>query len=350
MSYSFEEKQAYIQGVVRFYKNRGYTLRGSINTIFKNHGLLNTKSSWEDTYKLISELADSDINNETLDKIIEAFNKDVFSTILYRDKFLTIYESPKNYEDIFSRINQYSLEFDGDFSQILDNSLEFEYIKTQIDNLIFYTFKSIRSLSTKVDLGVVALKQDYLDEEYDRVFAFKTVDLPCFNSIIFDTEKKNIIISADLANQFQDENLRAEIARLINLIRQITGMGHTIDDTGINLFPCVPKLYSEQSGVIKELAFKTDDGVAHREIARGGIDDVREGDYHTAGAASTSIQPYDIKKTYGGKKFNDKKDLLLKGSWYILSLPTPVLTNVTITVNSAKDMNDMVDKLIAFSK
>ena len=26
MSYSFEEKQAYIQGVVRFYKNRGYTL------------------------------------------------------------------------------------------------------------------------------------------------------------------------------------------------------------------------------------------------------------------------------------------------------------------------------------
>ncbi len=101
--------------------------------------------------------------------------------------------------------------------------------------MIFYTFKSIRSLSTKVDLGVVALKQDYLDEEYDRVFAFKTVDLPCFNSIIFDTDKKNIIISADLANQFQDENLRAEIARLINLIRQITGMGHTIEDTGINL-------------------------------------------------------------------------------------------------------------------
>lgn len=350
MAYTFEEKQAFIQGVVKFYKNRGYTLRGSINSIFKSNGLLNTKSSWEDTYKLISELPDSEITNQTLDAIIEAFNNDVFSTILFRDKYLTIYEDPKNYEDIISKINELSFEFDGDFSPILDNSLDFEFIKTQNNHLVFYTFKSIRSLSTKVDLGVFALKQDFVDEEYDRVYAYKTVDLPCFNSIIFDTEKKNIILSADLANQFQDENLRAEIARLVNLIRQVTGLGHTIEDTGINLFPCVAKLYHEQPGVIKELAFKTDDGVAHREIARGGIDDVREGDYHVGGTASTSIQPYDIKKIYGGKKFNDKKDLLLKGSWYILNLPTPILTNVTITVNSAQDMNDMVNKLIAFSK
>ena len=35
---------------------------------------------------------------------------------------------------------------------------------------------------------------------------------------------------------------------------------------------------------------------------------------------------------------------------YILNLPTPILTNVTITVNSAQDMNDMVNKLIAFSQ
>lgn len=350
MAFTFEEKQAFIQSGVKFYKNRGYTLRGSINSIFKASGLLNTKSSWEDSYKLISELPESVINNEILDKIIEAFYDDLFSTILFRDKYLTIYESPQNYDDIMSKLDELSVDFDGDYSPILDNSLEFEFIKTIHNHQVFYTFKSIRSLSTKVDLGVFALKQDFVDEEYERVFAYKTVDLPCFNSIIFDTEQKNIILSADLANQFQDENLRAEIARLVNLIRQTTGLGHTIQDTGINLFPCVVKLYNEQSGVIKELAFKTDDGVAHREIARGGIDDVREGDYHSAGTASTSIQPYDIKKIYGGKKFNDKKDLLLKGSWYILNLPTPILTNVTITVNSAQDMNDMVNKLIAFSK
>lgn len=350
MAQTFEEKQAFIQSGVKFYKNRGYTLRGSINSIFKSNGLLNTKSSWEDTYKLISEFQDSEINNEILDKIIEAFHNDLFSTILFRDKYLSIYENPKNYDDIIAKLDEISIDFDGDFSSILDNSLDFEYIKTIHNHQIFYTFKSIRSLSTKVDLGVFALKQDFVDEEYERVFAYKTVDLPCFNSIIFDTQKKNLILSVDLANQFQDENLRAEIARLVNLIRQTTGLGHTIEDTGINLFPCVAKLYHEQPGVIKELAFKTDDGVAHREIARGGIDDVREGDYHVGGTASTSIQPYDIKKIYGGKKFNDKKDLLLKGSWYILNLPTPILTNVTITVNSAQDMNDMVNKLIAFSQ
>ena len=57
-----------------------------------------------------------------------------------------------------------------------------------------------------------------------------------------------------------------------------------------------------------------------------------------------------ILKDLWRKKFNDRKDLLLKGSWYILNLPTPYLTNVTITVNSAKDLNEMVNKLIAFSK
>ncbi|WP_334413050.1 hypothetical protein [Acinetobacter pittii] len=350
MYQNFEEKQSFIQKGVKFYKNRGYTLRGSINTIFKLNGLLNTKSSWEDTYKLISDLDDNQINNDMLDKIMEAFQNDLFSTILFRDKYLTIYETPKNYDNILTILDDLSEGFDGDFSSILDNALDYQYIKTIHGNLTFYTFKSIRSLSTKVDLGVFALKQDFVDEEYDRVFAYKTVDLPCFNSIIFDTEKKNIILSADLANQFQDENLKAEIARLVNLIRQTSGLGHTIDDTGINLFPCVVKLYQEQPGVIKELPFKTDDGVAHREIARGGIDDVREGEYHVGGTASANIQPYDIKKIYGGKKFNDRKDLLLKGSWYILNLPTPYLTNVTITVNSAKDLNEMVNKLIAFSK
>ena len=105
-------------------------------------------------------------------------------------------------------------------------------------------------------------------------------------TLSFLIPRKNIILSADLANQFQDENLKAEIARLVNLIRQTSGLGHTIDDTGINLFPCVVKLYQEQPGVIKELAFKTDDGVAHREIARGGIDvrEVRISCWRTASA------------------------------------------------------------------
>lgn len=350
MVFNFEEKQSFIQTVIKFYKNRGYTLRGSINQIFKSNGLETTKTSWDDTVKMIAETPDSQINNDIFDKLITGFQNDLLSTILYRDKFLTIYENPKNFDKIYQTLESLSVDFDNDYLPILDNSIDFEYIKTSNQNLNYYTFKSIRSISTKVDLGIYALKQDYQTDEYDRVFAYKTVDMACFNSIILDTANKNIILSADLANQFQDENLKAEIARLVNLIRQTTGLGHTIEDSGINLFPAIDKLYQEQNGVIKELAFKTDDGVAHREVARGGIDDVREGEYHTAGTASTNIQPYDIKKIYGGNNHNDKKDLLLKGSWYVLNLQTPILTNVTITVNSSNDLYSMISKLISFSK
>ncbi|WP_180043691.1 MULTISPECIES: hypothetical protein [unclassified Acinetobacter] len=350
MSFTFEEKKLFIQNTIKFYKNRGYTLRGSINSILKSNGFINTKSSWEDTEKQVTDFPESVISNDIFDKVIQGFQKDLLKTILFRDKFISIYEEPKNFDLIFSKLDEISSLFDEDYYPVFENSTAFEFIKTEHQNLVFFTFKSIRSLSTKVDLGVYALKQDYHNEEYDKVYAYKTVDLACFNSIIFDLNNKNIILSSDLANQFQDEHLRAEIARLVNLIRQTTGLGHTIEDTGINLFPCIEKFYKEEEGVIKELAFKTDDGVAHREIARSGIDDVREGEYHVGGTASTNIEPYDIKKIYGGNKLNEKKDLLLKGSWYILNTTEPKLTNVTITVNSEKDLYDMINKIIAFSK
>ena len=96
-----------------------------------------TKSSWEDTYKLISDLDDNQINNDMLDKIMEAFQNDLFSTILFRDKYLTIYETPKNYDNILTILDDLSEGFDGDFSSILDNALDYQYIKTIHGNLTF---------------------------------------------------------------------------------------------------------------------------------------------------------------------------------------------------------------------
>ncbi len=346
---SFEENKLLVASAVIFYKNRGYTLRGNINSILKESGFLQTKTTWEDTFKVITEFPESEINETIISATLENFKEDIIKTIHYRDKFLTIYNNPTNYESIYNAIDAVSSSFDDDFSTIFDNSSEFGIIKTIVNDNIIYTTKSIRSLITKVDLGVHALKQDYLNEGYDNVFAYKALELPCFNSIIFNQTDKNIILSADLANQFQDENLRAEIAKLVSMIRDTTRIGHAIEDTGINLFPCINKPYEETEGKIKELAFKTDNGVSHREIARSGIDDVRDGEYHSGGVASAAIEPYDIKKIYSAHNQKLRQDLTLKGTWFVLSLPQPVLTNATISVNSDDDFHSIIKKLINFA-
>lgn len=346
---SFEEKKAFLISVIKFYRNRGYTLRDNINTVLKEAGLIPTKNTWEDTLRNISELPESDIFKSLVDNAISAFKEDIFKTILYRDKFISIYKNPDNFDRILAALENTSKLFDGDYSNIFDNASDLGVITTAINGNVIFTTKNIRPLSTKVDLGIHALKQDYFSDDYDKVFAYKTVDIPCFNSIIFNKQSKNIILVVDLANQFQDENLRTEIAKLVTLIRELAGIGHAISDTGINLFPAINNLYIEEYGAVKELAFKTDDGVSHREIAKAGIDDVRDGDYHTGGTASANIQPYDIKKIYSNLTPKLRQDIYLKGTWYALNLPSPILTNATISANSDHDFHAIITKLIDFS-
>ena len=342
---NFEEKKEFIKNCIIFYRDRGYTLKGNINTLLKNGGLFSTKTMWEETLKEIDYISASEVGAKIVDDVIAEFEKDLIKTILFREKYLSIYIDPKNFDNIFLALEKKYKKFDDNYHSIINSEIKFGFKKIQFDDLYFYISKDISTLTSKIDLGLSALKDELKDSGYQKVFAFKEIEISSFNSIIVDKKNRNIILSADLANHFQIDQLRQKIAGLVNLIRTETKLGHTIEDTGINLFPCIQKLYDEKHGFVKELAFKTDEGVSHREIAKAGKD-VREGEYHTAGSASTDIESYDIKKSYGKKTEEDYKEVILKGSWYILSLPTPILTNLTIHANTLKSFNEILTKII----
>lgn len=350
MSSKFDDKKIFIQQIINFYRNRGYSLRGKVNNILKQSGIFGTKQSWEDTLDLISNMDFNEINDEIIQKVLVNFQSDLLSIVLYQNKFISIYDEILNFDTIYNALDSNSVKFDSDFQPILDKNLSFDYIKFTQGSLDFFVFKSIRLLATKIDLGLYVLKPDYIDDDFDKIVGYKTQEIPCFNSIIFDNDKKTIILSADLSSQFQEENLRAEIAKLVKIIRQKTNIGQAIKDLGLNIFPSIQKLYDEKEGIIKELAFKTNDGVAHREKARSGIDDVREGDYHIAGVASAEIEPYDIHKTYFDSQSNVATEVLVKGSWFILNSVNQVLHNATVTVNSEEEFVKIINKLIEFSK
>ena len=90
--------------------------------------------------------------------MLERFDKNIVKEIclfLYKFKFAT----KKQIINVISK--KYNISIDFNFQELVD----FDFFKDFI------------------------LVKGFVDEEYERVFAYKTVDLPCFNSIIFDTQR-----------------------------------------------------------------------------------------------------------------------------------------------------------------
>lgn len=315
MTFDFEDKKVFITQIISFYKERGYTLRNHINPILKKCGL-DTKISWHDTIDMIAGLKECDINNDITQKALNELLEYLISTILYKEKFIYIYKDLANFDEIYQAIDEHSSPYQGDFLSIINQDTNFDCVKFKKDKLTHYIYKNIQTLSAKIDLGVYALKDDVQQEGYDKVFAYKTIDIMAFNGIIFDEENKKIILSADLSSKLPEEMLRNQLIKIVRHIREYTNTrtqstSHVIKDYGINLFSCIKSLYDERLGKVREMAFTDDEGVTHRAKIRSGIDDVRDTEYHMAGKAVTNIQPYDINKIY-----NDKTEVAVKVSWH----------------------------------
>ena len=91
----------------------------------------------------------------------------------------------------------------------------------------------------------------------------------------------------------------------------------------------------EVKGNVKNLSFKTDDGISHNESSRLGIEDLRSGEYHKGGIANATIEPYNITKDYNLEDY--KVVVTVKGSWHALNIAgIPNLNNFYV---STKDVN-----------
>ncbi|WP_141100212.1 hypothetical protein, partial [Acinetobacter baumannii] len=291
--------------------------------------------TWSSLFVHISEL-EEDVEPNLLDKLGSLYQKiesDFNNRVLFEDKYLSVYkglpcfdELKKHLESLLGSNQTLDLSRNGDFKNHIFQA------KKIVGQKHIYQFKIIRTFILKENIRVDALKSEYVNEEYEKLVAYKEVRLPCFDSIILDDATQEIILCADLSSQFHEENLRGALAKLRLYLNQIV-VEH-IPDAGCNVFPAIEKLYSEKIGNVKNLSFKTDDGISHNESSRVGIEDLRSGEYHKGGIANATIEPYNITKEYNLETY--KVLVTVKGSWHALSINTgiPNLNNFYV---SAKD-------------
>lgn len=350
MQINFEDGKFFIKQAINFYKNRGYTLRNDVNPILEKAGLA-TKRSWDDTIRMIDNLSESSINTNIIANITSEIAQDLMAVILYRDKITFIYEELESFDEIHSAIDNVSTPFNNDYSSIMDKTVDFNCVKIQKDDIDFYLYKSERLLPAKIDLGVHALKSEHSDEDFERVVAYKTIEITAFDILIFDHDNNRLILSADLASKSPVENLQAQITKLVRIIRSEVNATNTgpvqqaIKDIGIDLFPCIDNLYKEAIGKVKEMGFADDEGVSHRAKVRHGIEDARETAYHTAGAKAADVSVYDIYKVY-----QKENEVSIGMPWQQFQKEILVVSYAKISCKSHQGFCDIINKLVTFSK
>ncbi len=345
--------QETLSDLIKLYRTRGLSLRSHVNPLIKSAGLV-TQASWTNTLAYIQQYVESDINREQFEKTIEEFRKDLFKRILYDNKFISIIDNVSNYDEIKASLEQLSCEdfvnkTAGDLINLEEDSICYKSI---VGSATAYIFKEIRKYSVKEELNIDSLKLEYQNDGYDKLVAFVDILLPCFDSIIMDDERRKIILSADLSSIFYVDHLRAALAHLRTIIRKKTDKEIKISDKNINFFPAIQKLYEEDIGDVKELAFKTDDGVAHYENAKRGIPSIKDGDFHIAGSDVAAVEAYRIRKTYLSGSKNQENSVSLASSWYVLNgvKNDRKLGEATISTSSHNEFFDIIDKLLNWSE
>ena len=350
---NFVDMQETLTDLIKLYRTRGLSLRNHVNPLIKDAGLV-TQASWNNTLAHIQQYDESEITRDQFGKTIEGFRKDLFNRILYDNKFISIVDNVSNYDEIKVSLEQLTCEkFDKQTASDLINVEEDSTCyKSTVGSATAYIFKEIRKYSVKEELNINSLKLEYQNDGYDKLVAFVDILLPCFDSIIMDDERQRIILAADLSSIFYVDHLRAALAYLRTIIRKKTAEEIKVSDKNVNFFPAIQKLYEEDIGDVKELAFKTDDGVAHYENAKRGIPSIKDGDFHIAGSDVADIEAYRIRKTYSSNTPNQENSVYLASSWYVLNgIKTDrKLGEATISASSHKEFFDIIDKLLNWSE
>jgi len=343
---SFDDLKSNLVNLLKIYRGRGISLRNEVHPILAGYTFLDKIHTWSSLFVHISELEENlepDLF-EKLERLYNVFKADFDKRILFEDKYLSVYkglscfDSLKTHLDGLVAQNQaMDLSNDGDFKNHVFQ------VKKQLAHRHIYQFKIIRTFILKENIRVDALKSEYVNEEYEKLVAYKEVRLPCFDSIILDDLTKEIILVADLSSQFHEENLRGALAKLrLFLNKQVQ---EHIPDSGCNVFSSIERLYKEVQGNVKNLSFKTDDGISHNESSRLGIEDLRSGEYHKGGIANATIEPYNITKDYNLDDY--KVVVTVKGSWHALNIAgIPNLNNFYVSTKDESSFFKAIEEII----
>lgn len=344
---NFDDLKSNIVNLLKIYRGRGVSLRNDIHPLLAGFTFIDKTHTWSGLFVHISELQE-DIEPDLLKKLGALYKKiesDFNNRVLFEDKYLSVYKGLPCYdqlkallETLVSEDQNLDLSKDGNFK---DHVFQ---VKQEIGQKHIYQFKIIRTFILKENIRVDALKSEYVNEEYEKLVAYKEVRLPCFDSIILDDSTKEIILCADLSSQFHEENLRGALAKLRLYLNHLV-VEH-IPDTGCNVFPSIERLYKEEIGSVKNLSFKTDDGISHNESSRVGIEDLRSGEYHKGGIANATIEPYNITKEYNLEAY--KVLITVKGSWHALAISTgiPNLNNFYVSTRDQGSFFKAIKEII----
>lgn len=347
---NFDDLKTNIVNLLKIYRGRGISLRNEIHPLLSSFTFLDRIHTWSSLFVHISEL-EEDVEPDLLAKLGDLYKKirtDFHNRVLFEDKYLSVYKGLPCYDQLKQHLESLiapdqtlDLSRNGDFKDHIFQS------KKEIEQKHVYQFKIIRTFILKENIRVDALKSEYVNEEYEKLVAYKEVRLPCFDSIILDDVSKEIILCADLASQFHEENLRGALAKLRLYLNQLV-VEH-IPDSGCNVFPAIERLYYEEIGNVKNLSFKTDDGISHNESSRVGIEDLRSGEYHKGGIANATIEPYNITKEYNLETY--KVVVTVKGSWHALSINTgiPNLNNFYVSTKDKVSFFKAIEEIVKTS-
>ncbi|KAF1024319.1 MAG: hypothetical protein GAK29_02664 [Acinetobacter bereziniae] len=347
---NFDDLKTNIVNLLKIYRGRGVSLRNEIHPLLSSFTFLDRIHTWSSLFVHISEL-EEDVEPDLLSKLGDLYTKiqaDFNKRVLFEDKYLSVYKGLPCYdqlkqhlESLISPDQTLDLSRNGDFKDHIFQA------KQEVAQKHIYQFKIIRTFILKENIRVDALKSEYVNEEYEKLVAYKEVRLPCFDSIILDDATQEIILCADLSSQFHEENLRGALAKLRLYLNQLV-VEH-IPDTGCNVFPAIGKLYHEAIGNVKNLSFKTDDGISHNESSRVGIEDLRSGEYHKGGIANATIEPYNITKEYSLETY--KVLVTVKGSWHALAINTgiPNLNNFYVSTKDQGSFFKAIEEIVKTS-
>lgn len=338
---------------IKMYRKRGLSLRNHVNPIMKKNGF-KVEASWNATFSEIDQAKDGEITKDLLLRAINSLEENLTNRILFDDKFASITKLDEKFDEVLMFLK--SLEFENissvnkhEITLQDENDINIHYSS---ENLEIFILKKTRTYTVKEELGINALKLEHQNDDYEKLIAFTEVSIPCFDSIIMDSENKIAIFTVDLASIFQVDNLRGAIAHLKQFIRDGSNKSIFIPDKNLNLYDCIQELYIEDEGYVKELAFKTDDGVAHYENTKRGIKCIKDSDFHIAGSDAADVEAYKVKKAYDSTLQKQECFVYLASSWYILNgvAQDRRLGDFSISAFSTKDFNKIISKLLQWAK
>lgn len=246
------------------------------------------------------------LDKENLAKLSKKIENLLECHRFYNDKLLVIYEDQdiaflKKLDELFTKITTANESVGYDY--IADCS----YDLSEQDETTLHHFRKVRDLFSKEDIDVSKLPKDTQSDlnEFDRLIGVRATKLNCYDAIIFDFKKKNMILQLDLISMMNagevDKNIDDFLKILNIIISKNLGSAFKINKktTAINLYGCIKNFYDNTEGAVTRLSFTTSKGV-HHETLKGIATDIRKADYHIGGKAKESgnVFPYRVTKKF----------------------------------------------------